>query len=1017
MSDLLQKIKHALDKLGIQYGDHSESHRLFFRLNGFIVALKPLHETVVGVEILGVATIAQNEEGALLTIAWQLPQVSVVRNPSGGDVDVRTLLLTGESNAELDISAFQTLLSIIVSAAALIQRALTLVRGGTPADEALAQASAAPVEGPQQVAQLGDATARALELIDRLRAAANPSTLVEEYLDEFDDPVLEVLKRVASIARENKNEELAQWLEVTLAFVHQIKWEQAQIEKLLSANSYEEIARLAKEWPEVIGPVGLRSLDNAMRRAEAGGEAQTKTNAHLRFWLETLKGEQPLRAALLEMVEVSNWAETKRSATENPLLQTPRALDELDGLAAHADARGHESLAAVYRQRRQILEEWQTRGFDKASPPDLPPEIQNLLIRLERLQQAANKEDLTNIQRQLELCERILFLWPDNEANESWAIIQSSLGDALRQLFLLTSISDIGHRAIDAYSATLDVYTREATPLEWASIHSYLVPLYEALYEHTGQEAYARKAEESNHLALQVYSREATPLEWAGSNNNIGMLYASLYRETGQEAYARKAEESYHLALQVFTREATPRDWAGTHNNLVYLFQILYERTRQEAYARKAEESYHLALQVYSREAAPLNWALTNNMANLYTSLYRETGQEAYARKAEESYHLALQVFTREATPRDWAKTHTNLVNLYQALYEHTRQEAYARKAEESYHLALQVFTREAAPIYWATTHDNMANLYTSLYRETGQEAYARKAEESYHLALQVRISEAAPVDWANTNNNMGALYYELYKQTGQEAYARKAEESYRLALTIFDPLVTPSTAVSTNRDLARLLVRYLSNTGNKSLAPAHAAYVEAISAARSQYVAAPSDGERRHLMANHATLFKEDALCLLRMGEPLEALARLDEGRARLLGEMLGLRTIARSKGPDVLSGLEALQLQRATSEAALRRAKERQTAAQTPQDVREVQAESNRAWSRSRRQQRFSKPTWLLKSSIRPHWMRGGCDRCSFLNTWQCLLSCLKRILMFWYSTRAKFKLYLFPLSTKKR
>ena len=574
------------------------------------------------------------------------------------------------------------------------------------------------------------------------------------------------------------------------------------------------------------------------------------------------------------------------------------------------------------------------------------PVAHTLRELLLELQQFTDDDNLAKIARRIAICEGFLSGLPNNTTNELWSKAQWRLGYDLLRLFELTGIVDAARRAVEVYSAMSEVYDREQSPEDWATIQNNLAVLHMTLFARLGQEEDARKAEESLRLALEVYTLETAPDKWADAYSNLGGLYLSLYRQTGEERNARKAEESLRLALKVHTFETAPDNWATTHNSLGGLYLALYWETGEERNARKAEESYRLALQVRTYERAPFRWADShNNLGNLYLSLYRQTEQEGDARKAEESFRLALKVITLETAPIPWAAIHNNLASLYMPLYARSGQEEDARKAEESYRLALQVHTREQAPRDWAAIHNNLGGFYQAVYDRSRQEEDARKAEESLRLALQVRTREQAPRDWATTHNNLAYLYASSYSQTGQEEDARKAEDSFRFASMIFDPSVMPNHAVATNRVLARFRVEYGRKT-NGSLAPAHNAYVRAITAARVQYLSAPSDGERRRLMANHATLFKEDALCLLHMGEHLQALARLDEGRARLLGETLGLRAIARRKGPQVLAVLEVLQRQRAESEATLRRVEERRAKAQTPEEEQEARNELNTMW-----------------------------------------------------------------------
>ena len=62
--------------------------------------------------------------------------------------------------------------------------------------------------------------------------------------------------------------------------------------------------------------------------------------------------------------------------------------------------------------------------------------------------------------------------------------------------------------------------------------------------------------------ALQVYTREAFPVEWATTQNNLGIAYSNL-PAGDRAANLKQAIACYEAALQVYTREAFPVDWAA----------------------------------------------------------------------------------------------------------------------------------------------------------------------------------------------------------------------------------------------------------------------------------------------------------------------------------------------------------------------------------------------------------------------------------------------------------------------
>jgi tetratricopeptide (TPR) repeat protein len=213
-------------------------------------------------------------------------------------------------------------------------------------------------------------------------------------------------------------------------------------------------------------------------------------------------------------------------------------------------------------------------------------------------------------------------------------------------------------------------------------------------------------------IALEVYTRNAFPVNWAMTQNNLGNAYSN--RILGERAdNLELAISAYRAALKVYTRNAFPVDWATTQNNLgnAYLYRILGERANN---LQLAISAYTAALEVYTRNAFPQQWATTqNNLGNAY--LYRILGERANNLElAISAYTAALEVRTHNAFPVDWATTQNNLGNAYSNRILGEKSEN-LELAISAYTAALEVRTRNAFPQQWATTQNNLGNAY--LYR------------------------------------------------------------------------------------------------------------------------------------------------------------------------------------------------------------------------------------------------------------------------------------------------------------
>ncbi len=72
-------------------------------------------------------------------------------------------------------------------------------------------------------------------------------------------------------------------------------------------------------------------------------------------------------------------------------------------------------------------------------------------------------------------------------------------------------------------------------------------------------------------IALEVFTREAQPLDWARGKSDLGFALDSLgQRQLGEEGIGtlKTAVAAYRAALEVFTRGNLPVSWATTQSGL-----------------------------------------------------------------------------------------------------------------------------------------------------------------------------------------------------------------------------------------------------------------------------------------------------------------------------------------------------------------------------------------------------------------------------------------------------------------
>jgi tetratricopeptide (TPR) repeat protein len=250
--------------------------------------------------------------------------------------------------------------------------------------------------------------------------------------------------------------------------------------------------------------------------------------------------------------------------------------------------------------------------------------------------------------------------------------------------------------------------------------------------------------------ALEVYTRDAMPIEWATMWTNLALTLQMQGERTGKAEGLTLLEQSvagYHAALEVFTREAMPAQWAMIQNNLANTLSLQGERTEGAAglaLLTQGAERYRLALKVRIREAMPAEWANTqNNLANTRQTLgLRTDGLEGLAllRQSEEGYRAALEVRTREAMPVQWAMTQNNLANTLRALGGRIGAADgldLLGHSAAGYRLALKVLTQEAMPVHWAGTQENLSICLLARFEMGGERAELVAAREAAEGALE----------------------------------------------------------------------------------------------------------------------------------------------------------------------------------------------------------------------------------------------------------------------------------------
>jgi CHAT domain-containing protein/tetratricopeptide (TPR) repeat protein len=192
---------------------------------------------------------------------------------------------------------------------------------------------------------------------------------------------------------------------------------------------------------------------------------------------------------------------------------------------------------------------------------------------------------------------------------------------------------------------------------------------------------------------------------------------------------------------------------------------------------------------------------------------------------------------------------------------------------------ALEVLSLAEQPVRWATAKYLLGLGY--LERHAGEPA-ANIREAIRHLrgALRVRTRARNPLDWTDVTEVLGNAYAKL---PGDPVAERRAVACYRRALEVY----TDELAFERRRTLADFgHFLFERSRWREALSEYERAIKAGIALAAEAYTAAGRRAEVSHL----SRIYPNAAYCLLRLGRPEAALTLLEEGKARLLAEALGL-------------------------------------------------------------------------------------------------------------------------------
>jgi CHAT domain-containing protein/tetratricopeptide (TPR) repeat protein len=364
--------------------------------------------------------------------------------------------------------------------------------------------------------------------------------------------------------------------------------------------------------------------------------------------------------------------------------------------------------------------------------------------------------------------------------------------------------------------------------------------------------------------------------ESASANYSLAKVYAKVLGPHRRD-YMERALAHMKAALQLRPREADPDRWARTQHDLgtFYFQRIAHERSDN---IEQAIEHYQNALTVHTREAFPQFWALTHNALGIAWLERVKGSEDRNTRTGAELLATALSIWNERDNGFLWAES-TNALGAANLRLGQHGDAAALTAAIECFESAGRVFTKERYPERWAPLVSNLA----AAYSERGAAPDSERAEILLREAVDT-------LDRANEGHLWAVLARNLAALIGTAAMNRDASrfpEAIALlhnVLDVFDAQCYPAEHRDAQADLGRLRLAQDSWSG------ALAAYRAAIAAAERVFRGAFTETGRLHEAQKLATIYRDAAYCLVRLGEPAEALSLQDRGKTRVLTDAVEL-------------------------------------------------------------------------------------------------------------------------------
>ena len=342
-------------------------------------------------------------------------------------------------------------------------------------------------------------------------------------------------------------------------------------------------------------------------------------------------------------------------------------LDVLTQFARITRSLGNQELADSTEHIVQLYSRWQQNSPSADTLADTLGLNDQLPFRFTAISALTTRTDLASLQEVCALCRSAL---STEQSPLLRATLQSTLGNALCNLYNLQHSTDLISEAANCFEQAQGHYTAQTDPANWARTRASCAALLSAQFQQTADGMFAQQSDFLFREAMPLLKKHLTPAECAAFLYRFAAFLALRYLRTANNHHAIEADILLVEAqlLLVGYRTESPLTAAVLHARAANL-SAFYRLSQRESLATKALDVYQQLFKHYENHSNEVGWASAmKECAALHISIFEQMHLELHLREAEICFQQALDVFSREGNAPVVQSICDSLVSLHETL-------------------------------------------------------------------------------------------------------------------------------------------------------------------------------------------------------------------------------------------------------------------------------------------------------------------------------------------------------------